>query len=149
MLVGVSADPQPAVVSLHIVLAEDNPDLAALNERVLEAAGHNVHVAPDGEAALAAVRNDEPDLVLLDFEMPGGDGLTVVEQLRAEPTTANQAVVMMSNGGLSASQELRMRRLGVSDFLAKYRFTPSVLTDWIRRWTIGKVRNFPSRGKRP
>ncbi|MGI8609005.1 MAG: response regulator [Candidatus Dormibacteria bacterium] len=133
---------------LEIVLAEDNPDIALLNRRVLEAEGHSVHVASDGASTVDAVRDTAPDLLLLDVEMPRLNGPEVVEQLRTDPSTTDQAVVMMTNGEMTHEQEVKMRRLGVLDILAKYRFTPRVLADWIRRWRSGKTRDFPANGKR-
>lgn len=133
---------------LEIVLAEDNPDLAVLNERVLEAEGHHVQVTGDGASTLKAVREMDPDLLILDLEMPRGNGLAVVEELRSDPETANQAVVVMSNKELSDSEERNLMRLGVIDFLAKWKVGPRVLADWIRRWTAGQVRQFAVHGKR-
>jgi CheY-like chemotaxis protein len=133
---------------LEIVLADDNPDLAVLNQRVLEAEGHHVQVTGDAASTLKAVRATDPDLLLLDMEMPQANGLSVVEELRADPDTADQAVVVMSNKELSDSEERNLMRLGVIDFLAKWKVGPLVLADWIRRWTAGKVRQFMVHGKR-
>jgi CheY-like chemotaxis protein len=133
---------------LEIVLAEDNPDLAVLNERVLEAEGHHVQVTGDGDSTLRVVRETDPDLLLLDMDMPLRDGMAVVEELRADPRTADQAVVVMSNKELSDSEERDLMRLGVIDFLAKWKVGPLVLADWIRRWTAGEVRRFAVHGKR-
>ncbi|MEA2681775.1 MAG: two-component system, OmpR family, alkaline phosphatase synthesis response regulator PhoP [Chloroflexota bacterium] len=133
---------------LDIVLGEDDPDLALLNERVLTRDGHRVHVTRDGEATLEAVRAENPDLVLLDLELPRGDGLAVVEQLRADPATAGQAIAVMSNKDLTRPEEQRLMRLGVVDFLAKWKVGPLVLTDWIRRWLAGQIRRFGEKGRR-
>jgi CheY-like chemotaxis protein len=134
---------------LEIVLAEDNPDLAVLHERVLEAEGHHVQVTGDGASTLQAVRATDPDLLMLDLEMPRGDGLAVVEELRADPDTADQAVVVMSNKELSDREESNLMRLGVIDFLAKWKVGPEVLADWVRRWRAGRVRRFAVNGRRP
>lgn len=141
-------DLRQATRPLEIVLAEDNQDLAVLNERVLAAEGHHVQVTGDGASTLKAVRDTDPDLLILDLEMPRGNGVDVVAELRADPATANQAVVVMSNKELSDSEESALMRLGVVDFLAKWKVGPRVLADWIQRWTAGQVRQFAVNGKR-
>ena len=134
---------------LDIVLAEDDPDLAVLNQIILESAGHRVEIATDGAETLEAVRKTEPDLLILDMEMPRGDGLEVLEELRAEPATVDQPVIVLSNKALSEGEERRLVRLGVIDFLAKWKIDPRVLVGWIRGWAASRVRRYSPREKRP
>ena len=136
--------PQP----LEIVLAEDDPDQAKLNQLVLETAGHHVEVATDGAEALEAVRRTEPDLLILDMQMPDRDGLQVLEELRSEPATADQPVIVMSNKDLTDGEERRLIRLGVIDFLAKWKIDPKLLVGWIRGWAASRVRRFSPRPRR-
>jgi len=132
---------------LDIVLAEDDPDLALLNQHVLEAAGHHVDVASDGAATLDAVRKTEPDLLILDMEMPRGDGMDVLEELRAEPATVDQPVIVMSNKDLSDGEQRRLIRLGVIDFLAKWKIDPKLLVGWLRGWAASHIRRYSPRVK--
>jgi len=136
--------PQP----LDIVLAEDDPDQAHLNKLVLETAGHHVEVAADGAEALEAVRRTEPDLLILDMQMPDGDGLQVLEELRSEPATADQPVIVMSNKDLTEVEERRLVGLGVIDFLAKWKVHPKLLVGWLRGWAASRVRRFSPRPRR-
>ena len=62
-----------------ILVIDDDPDLALGLAVRLRAAGYDVSAAPDAITGFAKVRNEEPDLVLLDLGLPGGDGLTVLE----------------------------------------------------------------------
>lgn len=133
---------------LDIVLAEDDPDLATLNQAVLESAGHHVEVASDGAETLEAVRKTEPDLLILDMEMPRGDGLEVLEELRAGPATVDQPVIVLSNKTLSEGEERRLVRLGVIDFLAKWKIDPRVLVGWIRGWGASHIRRYSPRDRR-
>jgi len=133
---------------LDIVLAEDDPDLATLNQAVLESAGHRVEVATDGAETLEAVRKTEPDLLILDMEMPRGDGLEVLEELRAAPATVDQPVIVLSNKTLSEGEERRLVRLGVIDFLAKWKIDPRVLVGWIRGWGASHIRRYSPRDRR-
>jgi len=132
---------------LDIVLAEDDPDLARLNRMVLEGAGHNVEVTRDGAATVKAVRATEPDLLILDMEMPRGSGLEVLEELRSEPATEEQPVVVMSNKELTHVEEKRLLGLGVVDFLAKWKIEPKVLVGWLRGWAAAQARRVS--GHRP
>jgi CheY-like chemotaxis protein len=119
---------------LDVVLAEDDPDMAEMNRRALTADGHHVEVARDGAEAVEAVHRVEPDLLILDMQMPRKNGMEVVEELRADPATEDQPVVMLTNAELTPAEEHRLRRLGVIDLLAKWRVGPIHLVQWIRQW---------------
>jgi len=67
----------------HILVIEDDRQIADLLRRGLLYEGYSVEVASDGEAGLTAARDRPPDLVLLDLMLPGIDGLTVCRRLRA------------------------------------------------------------------
>ena len=140
-------DPLGEARPLDIVLAEDDRDMALLNQYVLEAAGHHVEVASDGVEALDAVRKTEPDLLILDMEMPGADGMDVLEELRAEPATAEQPVIVMTNRSLSEGDHRRLKRLGVIDLLNKWKIDPKVLVGWIRGWAASRIRRYSPRAK--
>lgn len=80
-----------------IVIAEDNSDLRELISLHLRDEGHDVTVTCDGVAALVAVRRQRPDVVVLDMQMPGLSGLDVVRMLRADATTADVPVLMVTS----------------------------------------------------
>ena len=122
------------VPPLDIVLAEDDPDIAFMHQRVLESDGHHVEVVRDGAGTIDAVREHDPDLLVLDMHMPNGDGFAVLEDLRANEKTTDQPVVVLSNSDLSEHEHHRLRRLGVIEFLAKWKVHPRALADWIKRW---------------
>ena len=68
----------------HILLIEDNEDLAFGLRATLEFEGHTVEVAPDGVTGRRLLRETEPDLVMLDLMLPDADGLTLLGELRNE-----------------------------------------------------------------
>jgi CheY-like chemotaxis protein len=74
----------PAVqpLSLSVLLVEDDPDTATSTAMILELLGHQVRVAHDGAAAIAAVRQKQPDAVVMDIAMPGMDGYEVAASLQ-------------------------------------------------------------------
>ena len=84
-----------------ILVVDDNPSVARMMARLLESKGHRAILAPDGPAALDAVRTSSPpvDLILLDMMMPDMDGLEVLRRLKAEPARPDSSkppVIMFS-----------------------------------------------------
>jgi two-component system nitrogen regulation response regulator GlnG len=108
---------QPATpTDVRILVADDEPALRWLLERLLRQAGHAVTVVEDGPAALAAAAAERYDLAFLDIRMPGLDGLEVLRRLRADsPETA--VVVMTAHGSVRAAVEAMQH--GAYDYLAK------------------------------
>src|SRR5215208_1180320 len=66
----------------HILVVDDEPDIRRLLARLLKNGGYTVSVAASGDEALAVVKEDIPDLVLLDVSMPGQDGFAVCRELQ-------------------------------------------------------------------
>ncbi|WP_170323874.1 response regulator transcription factor [Cryptosporangium phraense] len=108
-----------------IVIAEDDPDIRAMITEKLSRAGHQVTATEDGAAALVEVRRKVPDVVVLDMQMPGLSGLDVVRLLRADRSTAEVPVIMVTSH--SQPQYIgESFNSGVNDFLAKP-FSPKEL----------------------
>lgn len=80
-----------------LLVVDDEPSLRDIISRYLTGLGHEVRVAASGEAALAAFRDAEADLVLTDINMPGGDGIEIILQLRE--MGSDVPIVAMSGGG--------------------------------------------------
>jgi len=72
----------------RILVVDDEPDQRFLLRRIFERAGHEVTAATDGAAALKAVRESAPDLVVTDMMMPIMGGVELIRQLRGDPATA-------------------------------------------------------------
>ena len=79
-----------------IVVAEDHEDIRYVLKRSLERAGHRVVAAADGMAALAAIREHRPDLVVTDVDMPHMTGLDLCRAIRADDTLRHIPVVVAS-----------------------------------------------------
>ena len=77
-----------------LLVVDDDARVCDLLRRLLVRAGHIVACANGGEEALARLRESAPDLVILDWMMPGLDGHGVLKRMRAEPTTAATAVMV-------------------------------------------------------
>ena len=89
-----------------IVVAEDDTDIAELLATVLSNAGHTVHTAPTGPAALDMINETGPDLIILDHHMPGMSGLDVAGRLRQEASTASIPLIMLSAAAPAAARGL-------------------------------------------
>ena len=81
---------------MKIVIAEDSSTIRRLVAARLAADGYQVIEAADGEEALAVVRSEQPDLLVLDKVMPKLDGFEVVRALRADPQTRSVPIVMLT-----------------------------------------------------
>jgi class 3 adenylate cyclase/CheY-like chemotaxis protein len=102
----------------HILVVDDVEKNARLLADVLAAKGYRASKAASGEAALAAIRADAPDLVLLDVMMPGLDGYAVCRAIRADERTAMLPVVLVT--ALDPAQErIKGIEAGADDFLNK------------------------------
>lgn len=121
-------------LEVRILLTEDDPIVAELYRLRLDREGHRVDVAADGQAALDAVRREQPDLMLLDIRMPRLSGLAVLEEVRADDTLREIPVVMLTNYS-DPAQVQRCRELGIEAYLVKSRTTPRQLADWIAEWS--------------
>jgi DNA-binding response OmpR family regulator len=105
-------------MSLSVVLAEDDPDIQLVARLALQRAGFDVRVVGSGLAALDAVRERPPDVVLLDWMMPGLDGPETCRQLKAAATTAAIPVIFLT----AKSQESEIQRglsLGAIGYVTK------------------------------
>ena len=100
-----------------VLVADDNADMRQYLFRLL-AERYRVRMAPDGEVALAAIREEPPHLVLTDVMMPRLDGFGLLRELRADPRTRDLPVIMLS---ARAGEESRVEGLhaGADDYLIK------------------------------
>lgn len=127
-----AADPD----EIKVLFVEDDPSVAQMYRLKLELDGYNVEVAGDGLVALEKARALHPDIIFLDIRLPKLDGLAVLEQLRADASTASIPVVILSNWNEKELVE-RGVSLGALDHLIKSQTTPTRLSqrlaDWLRR----------------
>ena len=113
-----------------ILLAEDDRFLRRACETALTRRGLTVLAAADGEQALALIRSERPDLVLLDLLMPKKTGIEVLRELKADEAIRDIPVLILSN----SSRELEMHdaeALGVVGYLIKANLSLQELADKI------------------
>ncbi len=88
-----------------VLVVEDNEKNMKLLRDVLQATGHRVLEATDGEAALALAREHSPALVLMDIQLPDMDGVEALARLRADPVTAAIPVVAVTAQAMKGDRE--------------------------------------------
>lgn len=99
----------------HILIIEDDPQIADLLRRGLIYEGYAVDVATDGPAGLTAARDRPPHLVLLDLMLPGMDGLTVCQRLR----TASDVPILILTAKDAVPDRVKGLDAGADDYLVK------------------------------
>lgn len=121
----------PARELRRVLLAEDESDIREIVRLSLETVGGlEVRACASGEDAIAAAQADRPDLLLLDVMMPGLDGPSTLERMRALPGLGMLPVVFMTAKAQRHEIE-RFRALGAADVIAKP-FDPMTLADRLR-----------------
>jgi len=114
-----------------ILIIEDDKFLRELIGQKLMQEGFNIAEAVDGEKGIRAVKEEKPDLVLLDLVLPGIDGFEVLARMKGEVETAQVPVIILSNLGQKDDIEKGLK-MGAVDYLIKAHFTPAEIIDKIR-----------------
>jgi len=105
-------------MSQHILIVDDEKNIAISVDYLLHREGYQVSVAHDGEEGLRLIRSDRPDLVLLDIMMPKLNGFQVCEAVRQDPTLAGIRIVMLTAKGRDAEKEKGLA-LGADAYITK------------------------------
>ncbi len=115
-----------------ILLVEDDELLIDILKRKLEEEGYECVVARDGEEGLKKVKEEKPDLVLLDIILPKMSGFEVLEAIRKDPEIKETSVMVISNSGQPVELE-RAKRLGAKDWIIKTEFDPQEVLDKVKK----------------
>jgi putative two-component system response regulator len=102
----------------RVLVVDDNPTVVQLLHQLLAGEGHTVETASDGVEALACVARRQPDLILLDLDMPRLDGFEVCRQLKSAPGTRLIPIIIITAQSAFQSK-LQAWELGADDFLTK------------------------------
>ena len=98
-------EPRLAKPVATVLVVDDNPINLKLVSDLLAFEGYRVLKADDGEKAAASVQLDPPDLILLDVDLPGIDGLTLTKRLKSDPPTADIIIVALTAFAMKADRQ--------------------------------------------
>ena len=112
-----------------ILVIDDEPGIRDLLDTLLRRKGYDVVLAENGQKGLELFRRERPDVIVLDLKMPGMDGLTVLQQVRA--LNPKKPVIVLTGAG-TAETEQKVRALGVTEYVEK-EFSLHRLGDSLKR----------------
>lgn len=112
-----------------VLVVDDNPTNLKLIAYLLQAKGYEVRTAADAESALEVVRTARPQLILMDLQLPGMDGLELTRRLKRSAETRDIVVIAVTAYAMRGDEQ-RARAAGCDDYMAKpidTRALPSVV----------------------
>jgi len=101
-----------------VLIIEDNPTNMTLAVFLLQSAGHAVLSATDAEAGLTLARDEQPNLILMDIQLPGMDGLQATALLKGDQATCAIPVIALTALAMKGDEE-RIRSAGCDGYIAK------------------------------
>lgn len=101
-----------------ILVVDDEPNIVLSLEFLMKQAGFEVRIAHDGEAALSAIAEKKPDLVLLDVMIPKRDGYDICQTIRANPAWKDVRIIMLTAKGREVEQQKGLA-LGADAYITK------------------------------
>src|ERR1700694_1715415 len=101
-----------------VLIVEDNATNMTLAAFLLQSAGHTVLSATDAEAGLTLARDEQPNLILMDIQLPGMDGLAATALLKQDDATRAIPVIALTALAMKGDEE-RIRAAGCDGYIAK------------------------------
>ncbi|MCX6031060.1 MAG: GAF domain-containing protein [Chloroflexi bacterium] len=117
----------------RVLIVDDNAQVAQLVQDILENEGYAVVLAESGAEGLAAAHDQIPDLILMDIQLPGMDGIEATRRLKADPATRAIPVVALTASAMPGERE-RALAAGLDDYLTKP-IDLAVLIEAVEKWT--------------
>ncbi|HEY9147500.1 MAG TPA: twitching motility response regulator PilH [Gammaproteobacteria bacterium] len=102
----------------QILIVDDSPTEIHVLTSILEKMGHTVSTADNGEAGIAAAKQNKPDLILMDVVMPGMNGFQATRQLTKDSETADIPVIIVTTKDQETDRVWGLRQ-GAKDYLTK------------------------------
>lgn len=127
-------------MSVTILIAEDDPLMSRLYQKIFTFEGYNVVMAHDGQEGLDQARAIKPTLVMLDVMMPKMNGLEVLEKLKSDPEMKSIPVVMLTNLAGQQDAEAALAK-GAVKYIIKSEHEPKEVADMIKEVLSGYTRN--------
>ena len=117
-----------------ILIVEDNENNLCLLRDILSFHGYEIAVASDGQEGVALARKLMPDLILMDIQMPGMDGMTAGDILKSDPATSGLKIIALTSFAMQGDKE-KFLAAGFNGYLAKpinTRELPNLVQQWLR-----------------
>jgi len=108
----------PTAGPLRVLVVDDNPLNTELVGFVLQADGFAVQTAADAVEALAQIARQRPEVILMDIQLPGMDGMTLTQQLKADAATRDIVVIAFTAYAMKGDEN-RLRAAGCDGYLSK------------------------------
>lgn len=115
-----------------VLIVEDEQLIGDLLQKKLREEGYYTLVARDGEAAVKQIREEKPDMILLDIVLPRLNGFEVLSEIRKDEALRKIPVIIISNSGQPTEIE-KAKEAGVRDWLIKTEFDPQEVSEKVRR----------------
>jgi CheY-like chemotaxis protein len=116
-----------------ILIVEDNENNRSLLKDILSFHGHEVAMASDGQEAVTLARELMPDLILMDIQMPGLDGMTAGRILKGDPATSGLKIIALTSFAMQGDRE-KFMAAGFDGYLSKpisTRELPNQVQQWL------------------
>ncbi len=105
---------------VRVLVVDDNPQMRTIITTILQQAGVKaIYQAPDGRTGLTLLSRVFPDVILLDYQMPGMSGLQFVAKVRSQPGSERKVPIIMLTGHTESTRLKQARDRGVTEILAK------------------------------
>jgi DNA-binding response OmpR family regulator len=115
-----------------VILVEDDKFLSEMYATKLAESGFEVEAAFDGEEGLKMIKNEKPDLVLLDIVLPKKDGFEILKVMKGDAELQNILVIALTNLGQKEEVEKGLK-LGADDYVVKAHFTPTEVVAKVKK----------------
>lgn len=121
----------------RVLIVDDNPTNLKLVAYLVRANSYDVDTAGDAEAALAAIAVNRPDVILMDLQLPGIDGLELTRRLKADPATKTISIIAVTAYAMKGDEEKALEA-GCDDYVTKPIDTRA-LPELIARYAKGRT----------
>lgn len=115
----------------RIAIIEDDTTINQMYRMKFEAAGFDVQMASDGERGVALIESFQPDIILLDLQMPTMSGVEALKVIRSHAWGKTIPVIILTNMGKEESPK-ELAELGVEGYIVKADLTPSQVVDRVK-----------------
>lgn len=120
-----------------ILIIEDDPFLSEMYLAKFTQADFQVEVAADGQEGFRKIKENKPDLILLDIVLPKADGFEILQKIKEDKTLKTIPVILLTNLGQKNEVEKGLK-MGAKEYIIKAHFTPSAVVAKVKEILVAK-----------